>query len=111
MPEQDQPIAERYRLIGEEWADADAAYYMLDTSRTAVLAQIVAQSKEASFQRAESNARASAEYREHIQKTTDAKRKANLLRVRMEYLKMRFALWNSSDANQRAERKMVRQAT
>lgn len=107
MPEREQSIEERYRLLGEEWADADAAYYLLDNTRTSIRSELVLKQQGIPNNRAEHVASASPEYREHVEKTADAKRRANLLRVRMDYLKMRFTKWNSADANQRTERKLI----
>lgn len=113
MPAHEQSLAEKYRLCAEEWADADAAYYLLDNTRTSVVGELVLaeMAKGLTGSKAEHVARASTEYREHVEKTAAAKKQAGILRARMEYLKMRFSIWNSHDANARRERQMGRQAT
>ena len=112
MPEGEQSIAERFRLVAEEWADKDAAYYLLDNTRTSIVGELVlgAMAEGATGTKAEHMARSSESYREHVQKTADAKREAGVLRARMEYLKMRFSMWNSADANARKERQFGRQS-
>lgn len=107
------PIAEQYRIAAEEWADADAAHYALDNLRTALIAELVLKeiAEGSPVNRAEHKARASKEHRDHVAQAADLKRRANRARGRMESLKMQFSVWNNADANQRAERKMVRQAT
>jgi len=111
MPEREHDIAELFRIAGEEWAEADAAYYLLENTRTSLRSEITLRQTGIPNNRAEHIASASPEYRDHVKKAADAKRHANRLRVRMDYLKMRYGLWNSADANQRTERKLVRQAT
>lgn len=113
MPAHEQSLAEKFRICAEEWADADAAYYLLDNTRTSIVGELVLaeQAKGATASKAEHIARSSKEYREHVEKTAAAKKQAGILRARMEYLKMRFSIWNSRDANARRERQMGRQAT
>jgi hypothetical protein len=113
IPEDDRPLHELYRIAADEWAECDASYYALDNLRTALIADLVLAevAKGAATNRAEHIARASAAHKEHVNKTADLKRRANEARGRMESIKMQFAYWNSADANQRAERKLVRQAT
>lgn len=111
IPEHERPISEDYRLAGEEWADADAAFYLLENTRTSLRAELVLQQQGVPNNRAEHIANASKEYRDHVKKTAEMKRKANRLKIRMDYLRMEYGRWNSADANQRAERRMVRQQT
>lgn len=111
MPERERPISEQFRIVAKQWVDQDAAASLLEDTKSAVFSQMVLKHTDVSVARAEHLSRSSKEYREHIEKTVDARRLANRLKVQMEYLKMRFHEWNSSDANQRTERKMSRQAT
>lgn len=111
MPESDRPISEMFRVVAKQWVDADAAASLLEDTKQPLFSQLVLASTDTSIARAEHTARASAAYKEHVEKITDARRKANLLKVQMRYLEMRFSEWQSGDANQRAERKMVRHGT
>lgn len=113
MPEREQDIAERFRLVAEEWADADAAYYMLDNTRTSVRDEIELKLTETGTpaSKAKLMANTSADYREHLQKTADAKRQANVLRARMDYLRMRERRQDRREWSAMTERKMGRSST
>jgi hypothetical protein len=100
-----------YRVVAKQWVDADAAASLLEDTKQPIFSQLVLASNDTSIARAEHTARASLSYREHVEKITEARKRANLLKVQMRYLEMRFSEWQAGDANQRAERKMVRHGT
>jgi hypothetical protein len=52
--------------------------------------------------------KASPEWADYIKKMVRAREQANLARIEAEFLKMRFTEWQSQDANQRQELRMVR---
>ncbi len=110
MPKREHAIAEKFRLVAEEWAEVDAAFYMLDNTRTSVAAELIMAEVEkgVSVSKAEHIAKASAAYREHVTKAADAKREANVLKARMDYLRMRERREDREEWNQRSERKMSR---
>jgi hypothetical protein len=110
MPERERDLVERFRLVAEEWADADAAYYMLDNTRTSVRDETELKLAEAgnNASRAKMLANTSKEYRDHVTKTADAKRLANVLRARMDYLRMREKRAERMEINQMSERKLAR---
>jgi hypothetical protein len=58
--------------------------------------------------RAELTVKASPEWADYIKKMVRAREQANLARIEAEFLKMRFTEWQSQDANQRQELRMVR---
>jgi hypothetical protein len=113
MPEREHNIAERFRLVAEEWAEVDAAFYMLENTRTAVAAELILKevAKGTPVSKAEHIAKASPEYREHINKAGDAKHRANVLKARMDYLRMRERKEDRQEWNARIERKMGRTGT
>ena len=125
MPSSERPISEEFRLVAKAWCEADAAARLLEETRLSVLSKLTLDfqasmrggGKEVaamegkiamSAGRAEHFARASDEYREHIEKMVSAKTEANLRRVQMKYVEMKFSEWQSSDANARRERQMGR---
>ena len=57
------------------------------------------------------NVKASADWREFLEKMVDARAEANLARVKMKWTELRYGEWQSSDANARKERHFGRQAT
>lgn len=109
----DRDIAERFRLVAEEWADADAAYYMLDHTRTSIADEIALKLMESGMaaNKAEKTAKTSAEYREHVAKAGEAKRNANVLKARMDYLRMRERRLDRQQWAAMTERKMGRSST
>lgn len=55
---------------------------------------------------AERDIKASKEWHEWIASMVNAKTAANLAKVKMEYVKMKFHEWQSAEANKRAEMKL-----
>jgi len=56
--------------------------------------------------RAEMNVKASGEWREYVKSMVEAREKASLLKVQLEYIRMRFHEWQSHEATKRAEMKL-----
>jgi hypothetical protein len=111
MPAHERPISEEFRLVAKAWVEADAAARLLEETKSSLLSKLVMASTEPSIGRAEHAARASQDYTDHIDQMCKAKAEANLRRVQMKFVEMRFSEWQSSDANARRERQMGRQAT
>ncbi len=63
---------------------------------------------EKSVSRAEMLVLASDEWRDYTDKMVKARTAANKAKIQMDYLKMRFAEWNSADANHRHEARLSR---
>jgi hypothetical protein len=106
MPSADRPISELFRISSEEWADADAAANQLEETKSAVLAKMMMAEGDIPVSRAEMRVKASDEWREHIKKMVDARATATRLKVRVDYIKMRFSEWQAADANARVERRI-----
>ena len=100
------PAHEQYRLIGLQWADADAAARMLEESKPAFLAQLITKQGDIAYNRAETAVKASAEWSDYIRRMVDAKQKANRLRVELEYFRMEFMRQAGENANRRAEMRL-----
>lgn len=111
IPQHERPISEEFRIVAKAWCEADAAARLLEETKSSLLSKLVMASTEPSIGRAEHAARASSDYTEHIKEMCKAKSEANLRRVQMKFVEMRFSEWQSSDANARRERGMGRQAT
>lgn len=108
-----QDICERFRLVAEDWAEADAAFYMLDNTLTSIRAEIALKEieKGGSVSKAQENARASSDYRDYVAKAAEAKRHANVLKARMDYLRMRERRQDRREWTAATERKMGRSST
>lgn len=79
---------------------------MLEDTKSAVLSQKMAALGDMPVSKAEMTVKASAEWKEFIQSMVDARKAANLLKVQLEYLRMRSGEWQSAEATKRAEMKL-----
>jgi hypothetical protein len=100
------PLSEQFRLAAEEWVDADAAANLLEETKGAVLSRMMAAYGDIAVSRAEMNVKASGAWMDHLQKMLAAREKAALLKVKVDYIKMRFQEWQSAEANNRAEMRL-----
>ena len=100
------PLSEQFRVIAKKWVDADSAASMLEETKSSVLAQMMAGQGDMPVSRAEMNVKASGEWREYVKSMVEAREKASLLKVQLEYIRMRFHEWQSHEASKRAEMKL-----
>lgn len=100
------PLSEQYRVTAKEWVEADAAATLLEETKSAVLSQKMAALGDMPVSRAEMQVKASDEWSDHIGQMVKAREQANLLKVKMEWLRMRFSEWQSAEATKRAEMKL-----
>lgn len=101
-----QPISEQFRIVAKAWVDADAAANLLEETKSATLSQKMQALGDMPVSKAEMNVKASEQWRHYIETMTEARKRANLLKVKLEYLRMRFQEWNSEAATKRAEMKL-----
>jgi hypothetical protein len=100
------PWSEQYRVIAKQWVDADAAANFREEMKSATLARLMAKEGDIPVSRAEMNVKASDEWGEFIEHMTDARQKATLLKVQLEYIRMKFMEWQSENATKRAEMRL-----
>lgn len=108
IPEDERPLAELFRIAAREWVDLDSAANLLEECKSAVLSERMQALGNIPVSRAELKVKASPEWREYLQKMVEARSAANLARVKMKWIEMRFSVWQSSEANQRAEVRLSR---
>ena len=101
-----QPISEEYRIVAKQWVDAEAAASMLEDTKSAVLAQKMAALGDMPVSKAEMQVKASTDWFDFVESTVEARKKANLLKVQLEYIRMRSGEWQSHEASRRAEMKL-----
>jgi hypothetical protein len=101
-----EPISEQYRIVAKRWVDAEAAASMLEDTKSAVLSQQMLALGEMPVSKAEMLTKANPEWVDHIKKITEARAAANLLKVQLEYLKMKSGEQASFEATRRAEMKL-----
>lgn len=99
----DFPFSERFRLAAEAWTDLENAAQILEETKSLVMAQRQAQLGDIPVNRAEQTIKASPGWMQHVEKIVEARRLANLAKVKMEVEKMRFHENQGREANARAE--------
>lgn len=109
-------------VIGEDWADQDAAASSLEETRKTVLAQLQLEytlegvsvgrgtdkPKPMPATQAEMRALADPRYEQHLELMVLARKEANRSRVRYDMGKMRLELYRSLQATMRQEMNMTR---
>lgn len=100
------PLSEQFRLIAKKWIDADSAASILEETKSAFLAQKMAEQGDVPVSRAEMNVKASAEWTEYVTNMVEARKKASLLKAQLEYIRMQFSEQQSFEATKRAEMKL-----
>lgn len=100
------PISEEYRIVAKEWVDADAAANLLEETKSAVLSQKMAALGEMPVSRAEMEVKASPAWTEFLTEMVNARKSANELKVKLEWIRMRHMERQSEQASARAEMKL-----
>ena len=100
------PLSEQFRLAARDWVDKDSAASMLEETKSAVLSQRMAALGDMAVSKAELAVKATPEWAEHVASIVKAREAANLAKVKMEWVRMRFNEWQSDAANRRAEMKL-----
>ena len=105
-----EPISEQFRVVAKEWVDADEAASLLEETKTIVFSEMVGKlissDLKLAVNRAELLAKSSDEYKEFVTTMVKTRSKANLLKVKLEYLRMKFSEAQSADATKRAEMRL-----
>ena len=100
------PLSEQYRLVAKRWVDADSAANLLEETKSAVLAKMMAQRGDMPVSKAEMQVKASDEWTDFVTKMVNARQSAALLKVQMAYIQMKASEWMSENATKRAEMKL-----
>lgn len=98
--------SEQFRVVAKEWVSLDRAATLLEETKTLVLSQRIKALGDMAHNKAEAEVKASDEWLDHVTRMVEARSGANLKKVQMEYLRMKFQEWNSENANRRAEMKL-----
>ena len=109
-PDSNKPYSEQFRITAKLWVDADAAATLLEDTKSAILSErmqeLIRNEPGLAINRAEATVKASEEWKDWITGMIEARKKANLLKVQMEYLRMKFNEWQSHEASKRAEMRL-----
>lgn len=101
-----QPYSEQFRMVAKDWVDKDAAARMLEESKTAVLSRKISDQGDMPHAHAERIVKASDEWHEWIKGMCDARTAANLAKVKLKYVEMKYFENQSANASQRAEMRL-----
>ena len=112
IPEADRPLSEQWRIAARQWVDAEAAAQLLEDLKTTSLEQFKQQLIEADGDMPDSHAerrvKSRPQWEQYIRDMVAARKEANLCKVKLDWLRMRFSEWQSRDANSRAEMRLTR---
>lgn len=100
------PISEQYRLAAKDWVEKDKAANLLEEAKSAVLSQRMNALGDIPVSHAERTVKGSTEWAEYLERMVNARTEANLAKVKLEWLRMRFWEWNGAEASKRAEMKL-----
>lgn len=101
-----QPWSEQFRIVALQWTDLDKAATLLEETKTLVLSQKIKALGDMPHNRAEADVKASPEWLDHVTKMVEARSAANVKKMQLEYLRMKFSEWQSENANRRAEMRL-----
>lgn len=100
------PLSEQYRLVAKKWVEADSAASILEETKSAYLAQRMAEQGDMPVSRAEMAVKSSSEWVDYVTNMVEARKRASLLKAQLEYIRMRFSEHQSIEATKRAEMKL-----
>lgn len=109
-PTSNLPWSEQYRITAKLWVDAHAAATLLEDTKSAFLSsqiqELLRSEPGIALNRAESSVKASDCWQEWVTGMVEARKKADLLKVQLEYIRMRHTEEQSANANRRAEMRL-----
>ncbi|KPK13981.1 MAG: hypothetical protein AMJ56_00610 [Anaerolineae bacterium SG8_19] len=100
------PLSEQFRIVAKKWVDADSAASILEETKSAFLSKSMADLGDMPVSKAEMTVKASTPWTDYITEMVEARKKAALLKVQLEYIRMQFSEWQSHEATRRAEMKL-----
>jgi len=99
-------FSEQFRVIAKQWVEADSAANMLEETKSAVLSKMMLDLGDMPVSKAEMRVKASDEWKEHVVSMVQTRERASLLKVQLEYIRMKHYEWQSFNATRRAEMKL-----
>jgi len=114
MPVREQPVAERFRVLADEYADTDGAWYLMEQLRTTTLekmkSDIIGETNMAD-NKAERLAKCDQAWTDYNREMAQLKTKATKQRLALEYLRMLDRKEDRTERAQIQERSMMRRGT
>ena len=102
------PISEQFRIVAKKWVDADSAASMLEETKSAFLSRLMSDLGDMPVSTAEMSVKASDDWKAYITEMVEARKRASLLKVQLEYIRMKYHEWQSAEATRRAEMNLNR---
>lgn len=99
-------FSESYRIAAKDWVELDGAARMLEETKSAVLAQRMKALGDMPAAHSEREVKASPEWNEFVRVMVESRTKANLAKVKLEYIRMKAIEQQSANANRRAEMRL-----
>ena len=100
------PYSEQYRLCAKDWVEKDSVARLLEETKTAVLSQYIQNEGDKPHNRAERDVKASEKWSDFITKMVRARETANLAKVKLKYIEMKYFENAGAEATARSERRM-----
>jgi len=109
LPDDIDALYHQMQHLGSRWADLHAEAELLEESKKCVLASITLHYMNDGDTKSsgETKAFAAPEYREHVQKMVEARRRANQAKVEFEGMKAHLNLTRTYEASRREEMKLM----
>lgn len=112
IPENERPLSEQFRLAAKDWVDKEAAAQLREDLKTTTLEawkqDLIESEGDMPDSHAERRVKAWGKWEEYIREMVAARRDANLAKVKLEWIRMRFSEWQAKDATARAEMRLTR---
>lgn len=100
------PLSEQYRIAAKEWVDLDNKARLLEECKSAVLSQQMSALGDMPVSKAELKVKASDYWKDYVTEMVESRTQANLAKVKVEWIRLRFMERQSIEATERAERKL-----
>jgi hypothetical protein len=99
-------LSEQFRIIAKKWVDTEAAAKMLEETKSAFLSHRMSEQGDVPVSKAEMVVKASDVWHQYIESMVTARKEANLLKMQLEYIRMKFSEQQSDEATSRAEMRL-----
>lgn len=99
-------LSEQYRLAAKSWVDLDSAARMSEECKSAFLSQRMLELGDMPVSRAEMEVKGSEVWKGYLESMVQARTEANLARVKLRWIEMRFQEAMSEQATQRSEMRL-----
>ena len=93
----------KWEVAAREWVKLDGEARRLEELKKTVFSEVVNRSNAKAISKAEHEAYASSEFREHVKRMVEARTRANIARAHMDGLKLTFEQWRTMQATRRTE--------